>query len=176
MRIIRNLFIGVLALLALAVAVAYALPRHVIVERDIVIDAPPEAVFPHVNSLQAFQQWSPWNHHDPDMTVAYSGPETGVGAVMEWSSDHPQVGNGRQEITASTDNAEVRTSIAFEGMGDAEAWWVLTPQGDATRVTWGLDSDMGMNPIGRWVGLFLDGMVGADYERGLAQLRTTVDG
>jgi hypothetical protein len=58
----------------------------------------------------------------------------------------------------------------------AEAWWLLSPEGDGTRVTWGLDSDMGNNPIGRWMGLMLDGFVGADYERGLEQLRQTVEG
>jgi hypothetical protein len=35
---------------------------------------------------------------------------------------------------------------------------------------------MGNNPIGRWMGLMLDGLVGADYERGLEQLRQTVEG
>jgi hypothetical protein len=52
-----------------------------------------------VNSLQAFSEWSPWGDYDPDMQVVYSGPETGVGNTMEWTSDHRNVGNGRQEIT-----------------------------------------------------------------------------
>jgi uncharacterized protein YndB with AHSA1/START domain len=88
------------------------------VEREVVIDAPPEVVFEHVNSLQAFSEWSPWGDYDPDMQVVYSGPETGVGNTMEWTSDHRNVGNGRQEITEVIENEAVRTSLAFDGMGD----------------------------------------------------------
>lgn len=176
MRILRNLLIGLAILIALAVGGAYLLPRHVIVERDVVLDAPPEEVFAQVNSLQAFSEWSPWNDYDPDMTVTFSGPETGVGNVMEWRSEHPQVGQGRQEIVEVVENEFVRTALDFGDMGTAEAWWVLSPEGDGTRVVWGLDADMGMNPVGRWMGLFLDDLVGDDYESGFARLRSAVEG
>lgn len=176
MRFIRTVLIGLLLLAAAAAGLAYLLPRHVIVEREIVIDAPPEEVFRHVNSLQAFTEWSPWSDHDPDMVVTYSGPESGVGNVMEWTSDHPQVGNGRQEITEVIENESVRTALDFGGMGTAEAWWLLDPVDGGTRVVWGLDADMGNNPVGRWMGLMMDGFVGADYERGLERLRAQLEG
>lgn len=176
MRLLRRIFFGLVVIVLAAAATSYILPRHVIVEREMVMNAPPEVIFQHVNSLRAFSEWSPWGGHDPNMVVNYSGPETGVGNVMEWVSDHPNVGNGRQEITALVENESVRTSLAFDGMGAAQAWWTLTPEGDATRVTWGLDADMGNSPIGRWMGLMMDGFVGADYERGLDQLRQTVEG
>jgi hypothetical protein len=176
MRFLKNLLVGLVVLIVLAVGVAYLLPRNVIVEREIVVNAPPEEVFAHVNSLQAFSEWSPWGDYDPDMQVVYSGPESGVGNIMEWTSDHQNVGTGRQEIIEVIENEAVRTSLAFDGMGDAEAWWLLAPEGDGTRVTWGLNSDMGNNPIGRWFGLALDGFVGTDYERGLAQLQAAVEG
>ncbi|MBF9042519.1 hypothetical protein HKCCE4037_04235 [Rhodobacterales bacterium HKCCE4037] len=176
MRLARNIIIGLVALVAAFLIVGLFLPRHVIVEREVVIDAPPEAVFPHVSSLQAFTGWSPWNDLDPDMQVEYSGPDTGVGNVMVWTSDHPNVGNGRQEIVELVENESVRTEIDFGDMGLADAWWRLVPEGEGTRVVWGLDADMGAGPIGRWVGLMMDGIVGADYEDGLARLRATVEG
>lgn len=176
MRAVRNILVGLAVLIAILAGAGYLLPRNVIVERAIVIDAPPEAVFAHLNSLQAFSEWSPWGAYDPEMEVVYSGPETGVGNVMEWRSDHRNVGNGRQEIVDVIENEAVRTSLAFDGMGEAQAWWLLEPEGGGTRVTWGLDSDMGNNPVGRWMGLALDNLVGADYERGLQQLRQIVEG
>ncbi len=176
MRILRNILIAVVVLIAAAASLAYLQPRHVIVERDLVISAPAEDIFPHLNSLQAFSEWSPWGDYDPDMQITYSGPESGVGNVMEWTSDHQNVGNGRQEIVEVIDNETVRTSLDFGGMGTAEAWWTLAAEGDATRVTWGLNADMGNSPMGRWFGLFMDGMVGADYERGLGQLQAAVEG
>ena len=176
MRILRNILIGLVGLIAVLAVIGLFLPRQVIVERDIVIDAAPEAVFPHVSSLQAFAEWSPWGDYDPDMQVTYSGPEVGVGNVMVWTSDHPNVGNGRQEIIEAIENERIRTALNFDGMPPSEAWWRLEADGEATRVVWGLDADMGGNPINRWFGLLLDGFVGADYERGLSQLQTAVEG
>jgi hypothetical protein len=176
MRLIRNILIGLVVVIAAAAAVGMLLPRHVIVEREVLVEATPEAVFPHINSLQAFSEWSPWSGLDPDMQVAYSGPDTGVGNVMEWTSDHPNVGNGRQEIIEVVANESVRTTLDFGAMGTAEAWWRLVPDGDATRVIWGLDADMGAGPVGRWFGLMMDRWVGADYQRGLSQLEATVEG
>jgi hypothetical protein len=176
MRLLRNILIGGVALVGLALIAGFFLPRHVIVERELIVDAPPEAIFPHVSSLQAFAAWSPWGDLDPDMQVAYSGPDTGVGNVMEWTSEHPNVGNGRQEIVELVENERVLTDLDFGDMGTARAWWQLDPEGSGTRVTWGLDADMGAGPIGRWFGLMMDGMVGGDYERGLSRLQAAVEG
>lgn len=176
MRLIRNILIGLVALVAVVALVGMFLPRYVSLQRDVVIDAAPAAVFPRVSSFQAFSEWSPWGDIDPDMVVVYSGPDTGVGNVMEWTSDHPDVGNGRQEILEVVENESVRTALDFGEMGTAEAWWRLAPDGEGTRVTWGLTADMGSGPVGRWVGLMMDSWVGADYERGLARLQAAVEG
>ena len=176
MRILRNILIGLVVLIAALAAGAYLLPRNVIVEREITIDAAPADVYAHVQSLQAFTEWSPWQDRDPNMTVNFSGPEAGVGNVMEWQSDVPEVGNGRQEIIAVSENAEVRTALDFGSMGTAEAWWLLADADGATTVTWGLDADMGNTPMGRWFGLMMDDLVGGDYDAGLLNLKTLVEG
>jgi uncharacterized protein YndB with AHSA1/START domain len=176
MRLIHKILIGLVAIVAVLGIVGMLLPRLVNVERDVVIDAPPSDVFVHVHSLQAFSEWSPWGDIDPDMVVNYSGSEVGVGNVMEWTSDHPDVGNGRQEILEVVEDELVRTALDFGAMGTAEAWWRLTPEGDGTRVVWGLTADMGAGPIGRWFGLTMDGMIGGYYESGLSQLQAAVEG
>jgi hypothetical protein len=43
-------------------------------------------------------------------------------------------------------------------------------------VTWMLDTDMGAGPIGRWMGLMMDKWVGGDYETGLQNLKSLVEG
>lgn len=176
MRLLRNILIGLVTLAAVLAVVGLFLPRYVSVERDIVVNAAPEAVYPHVSSLQAFSEWSPWGDIDPNMVVTYSGPEVGVGNVMEWTSEHPNVGSGRQEIMEVVENESVRTALDFGDMGTAEAWWRLTSEGDGTRVVWGLTADMGSGPVGRWFGLMMDSWVGADYERGLGRLQAVVEG
>ncbi len=175
MRLLKRLIVGILVIVIIAAAAAYIQPRHVIVERQISIAAPPEDVFPLVNSLQRGTEWSPWAERDPDMEVSFEGPEEGVGNIMSWASEVDTVGSGRQEIVESVENERVETALDFGGMGAARAWFILEPAGNGTNLTWGLDADMGNNPIGRWMGLMMDGLVGADYEAGLANIRALAE-
>jgi hypothetical protein len=150
------------------------LPRAVHVERSVDVARPPAAVFPLVNSLHGFNQWSPWNGLDPQMKLDYSGPDSGVGAQMQWSGDK-RVGSGRERITESVPDTRVTSDLEFTGQGTAKASFLLAPIDGGTRVVWTLDMDVGSNPIGRYMGLFMDKMIGPDYERGLASLKALAE-
>ena len=173
--VVRGLgaLVGLIVLLA---AAAYLLPREVTVTRSTVIDAPPETIWPFVSSLEQTSAWSPWMSLDPELRVTYSGPASGVGNRMEWSSDQPSVGSGAQEIVAATENERVESALDFGDMGTATAAIALAPAGAATQVTWDLRADMGNGPVGRWMGLMMDRWVGADYDKGLANLKSLVEG
>lgn len=175
MKALKRILVGLAVLVIAAVAIAYVLPRHVEAERSIVIAAPPEKIFPLVNDLEAFNKWSPWSRIDPDMTVKITGPEAGVGQKMEWQSDHSSVGSGSQEITASEPDKRVETALDFGDQGSATAAFDLVPEGDGTKVTWSFETDLGMNPIGRYFGLMIESWVGADYEKGLASLKNLAE-
>jgi uncharacterized protein YndB with AHSA1/START domain len=175
MRLLRNLILILVGLAVLLAAASYLIPSKVNVSRDIAIAAPPDKVFALVNSTQATTQWSPWTGRDPAIKLMFSGPETGVGNKMEWTSEMREVGQGVQEITESVPNERVTSALDFGDMGQAVAAIVLAPDGVGTRVTWTLDTDMGMNPIARWMGLAMDGMIGKDYEAGLAKLKSLAE-
>lgn len=175
MRRIKVLLKVVVLLLVGFIAIAYLLPRTVTVSRSITINAAPGAIFPYVNSMAEMQKWSPWADLDPDMKTVLSGPETGVGNRFEWASDDPDVGAGSEIITQSIQDQQVVTKLNFGDMGTAEAAMMLEPSGAATHVTWDLVADMGMTPIGRWMGLFMDHMVGKQYETGLANLKSLIE-
>jgi len=173
-RVVKWLTILLPVLFAVFIGGAYVLPADVSVRRSIVIDAPPAKVFPLVNDLRAFSQWSPWSILDPKMTIAFAGPEAGVGASMSWSSAHPDVGKGTQTITASDPDRRVSSALDFGDMGRAAAVFDLVPDGAGTKVTWGLDATMN-SPFERWLGLWLDEAVGAEYERGLLRLKALAE-
>jgi hypothetical protein len=175
LRFVGRLLVVLIGLAIVLALVSFLLPREVTVTRSIVIDAPPEEVFPHIDSLQAFDKWSPWAGIDPEMQQSFSGPERGVGNRMEWSSDDPDVGSGSQEITVSIPNERVETALDFGEMGQGTAWLDLAAVPEGTEVTWGLLADMGLNPVGRYIGLMMDRWVGADYQRGLERLKEIVE-
>jgi len=83
------------------------------------------------------------------MILTFDGPAAGVGNKMTRASENPQVGNGTQEITASAPNERVESAPRF--------------------------GDMGLNPVGRWMGLMMDGWIGPDFETGLGNLKTLVE-
>jgi Polyketide cyclase / dehydrase and lipid transport len=175
MRWLGRLVAALVAVAAVLVGFAYLLPREVTVTRDTVIEAPRGQVFPHLNSLQKVAEWSPWSDMDPDMRVEFAGPEQGPGNRMTWSSADPAIGEGSQEIIASLPDQRVETALDIGGMGIVTSWLVLRPDGDGTRVTWGLEADMGNAPVGRYMGLMMDQWVGGDFEAGLARLKALVE-
>ena len=80
------------------------------------------------------------------------------------------------EITEATENAALTVALNFGDMGGGTAFWEFEEAAGTTTATWRLVADMGAGPIGRWLGLKMDDWVGADYERGLANLKTVAEG
>ncbi len=171
---LRKILSGLFGLAAALIAGAYLLPRHVHVEREILVERPPAVVFPLVNSLHRFNEWSPWSMLDPAMKVTIDGPESGVGAHMTWSGND-KVGTGSESITESVAWQRVGTALDFGSQGPAQAAFLLTPSGSGTRVVWTLEIDLGFSPAGRYFGLFMDRMIGPDYERGLRRLKIAAE-
>jgi len=175
MSILKVLFLGFVALIALLCGVAFLLPQYCHVERATVIAAPPATVFTVVNGFKRFNEWSPWAELDPNAAYTYSGPETGVGAKLAWKGNPKTVGEGSQTITASQPYTSVSIDLDFGAEGVAKAVYSLAPEAGGTRVTWGFDTDLGMNPVSRYFGLMFDGMMGKDFEKGLASLKTLAE-
>ena len=79
------------------------------------------------------------------------------------------------KITAS-EPGRVETYLDFGRQGDANAYYTVSENGSRTTVVWGFDTEFRGNIIQRYFGLFMDKLVGASYEEGLAKLKTVVEG
>ena len=128
MRTLLRFVGGIVVLLVVLAGVAFVLPREVTVTRSAEIAAPPSKVFAELDSLQDFATWSPWQADDLENT--FSGPESGVGNKMEWTSK--DLGTGTQEITAIEQDARVETALDFGDMRTAKAAFILEPAGEGT--------------------------------------------
>lgn len=162
-------------IIVLLLVVSLLLPSKVHVERSIVINAPAAKIFNEVNSLQKWSAWDPWQKKDPNIKNTFSGPESGVGNKNAWTSEVKDVGSGSQTITESVANEKVASELDFGENGKANGFFTFTPEGEGTKVEWGFDSDMGMNPIGKFFGLMMDGMIGEEFEQGLNNLKSHVE-
>lgn len=172
---IKRLLLGLLGLVIVAAVGSLFLPDRAHVEREVTIAAPPAAVFPHVNNPKKTEDWSPWLEHDRTAVLTYDGPPEGVGAKLTWRSEHPEVGAGTLEIVESIPHERVQVALTFEGNGGGMSFYELTPVSDGTRVVWGFDTEFGLNPVMRYMGLMFDRWIGQDYERGLSNLKELVE-
>jgi hypothetical protein len=155
-------------------AVSIGLPAHVTVARSVVVNAPETAIFPYLNDLHNFKDWSPWKKRDPDLDIAHSGNEKGKGAAVAWTSQKRSVGTGSMEITESEPNRHIGMQVNFNGLEGTSAF-ELTPAGSGSKLTWNFGFETGSSPIKRWKGLMLDSLVGPEYRAALDTVKEKVE-
>lgn len=174
MKILLKILAGFAVLLVLLVLVAFFLPRHYRIERSLVINATPEAILAPCADLREWKKWGVWYQRDPQIQTTYSTPPTGVGSWVDWKSQ--QEGNGKMTITKLTPT-EIVYALEFPDHGmKSTGVMKLAPEGSGQRLVWSDEGDLGMNPLSRWFGLFLDQLIGKDFETGLANLKKLVEG
>ena len=173
---ILGIFAGVIILL---MGFGFMLPGQAHVEREILIAANPEEVFPYIGDFHAWKDWSPWAKMDPAAEFSLSGQ--GLGQRMEWNSENPDVGQGAQEVIAFEAPGMMQTHLEFEGQGLADATFNLQPRKEGTLVTWSLDANLSektpllFKPISNYFAVMMDSMVGPQYEIGLNSLKSLVE-
>lgn len=175
MRIAGRILLGILVVALAAVLGAYLLPREARVLRTVDIAAPPATVYAIVSDLRRFNEWSPWLELDPNAEFTFTGPVEGVGQTMNWQSSNPNMGTGSQTIARLEQEKAVEVDLNFGAMGPALAFTDLEPTPIGTRVTWGFSTDLGFNPVARYMGMMFDGWIGGDYERGLTKLKAVAE-
>lgn len=164
--------VGVLALVLLGGGLMLS-PKFT-VTRSADIAAPPDKVYALVASPRQWSRWAVWHQRDPAMKIDYSGAASGAGAGWSWKS--ATEGDGRMTFTAAEPPRRVAYELYFPDFGTtSHGEFRIDPTPGGSRVTWVMNGDMGKNPLLRWFALNADGMVGTDFEAGLAKLKRTAE-
>ena len=175
-KILLGIVIVVVVLVAVLAIAAALQPAHYHIERSATINAPASVVFAQVNDFHKWETWSPWAKIDPAMKQNYEGASSGTGAIYTWAGNN-QVGEGRMTITESHPSDLIKIKLEFIKPWSATnaTNFAFKPQGNQTAVTWTMDGDN--NFMGKAFGLFMnmDKMVGGDFEKGLAQLKSVAE-
>ena len=145
------------------------------VVRTTTIDADPVNVHDLLNDFHEWRKWSPWEDLDPDLERTYTGPDAGVGAHYAWSGNR-KAGEGSMVITHSTPlEVDVKLDFLKPFSASNQVRFTLTPADGGTKVEWRMNGEQ----KGVWglVGRFMnmDKLVGKDFEKGLAQLKTAAE-
>ena len=146
------------------------------VTRAATVEAPPARVYEQIADFRNWPRWSPWEDVDPHLERSYSGAEAGTGAAYRWSGNR-KAGKGRMEITEATAPSKVLIDLAFEKpfKSRTDTLFTIEPSGSGSRVTWSMTGQKTL--MTKVMGVFtsMDKMIGPDFEKGLARLKTTVE-
>ncbi len=169
MKILKNILLATLSIILVLAVLSAFIPSGFNVERSIHIQAPAEKVYGELVNLQHWKHWNPWQAMDPDMQLNYYGPEAGIGAMQEWKSR--EMGGGKLSIVAIDTNRNVIYSVNFDGFDPMQGSFELKEDEKGVLVYWTARGDMGNNPVKKYFGLMMDGVMGKDFEKGLENLK-----
>jgi uncharacterized protein YndB with AHSA1/START domain len=171
-----KILIGLAVIVVVFIIVAATRPADFRVTRTTTISAPAAVVFAQVNDLHKWEAWNPWGKLDPACKMTYQGPPAGTGAGYTWAGNN-KVGEGHMTITESRPNEFIRLNLEFLKPFKANntAEFTFKTEGNQTAVAWSMSGKK--NFMFKAVGLFMDTdkMVGGDFERGLADLKSVAE-
>jgi hypothetical protein len=141
--------------------------------RSITIAAPPKAVLALVDDLHTWVKWSPWEGLDTDLTRTYGGSDRGVGARYHWAGK--KSGEGSMLITGATsERIELDLDFIKPFKASNKVVFRFDADGSGTRVSWTMSGTR--NVLLAIMGkLFFDGMIGKDFDKGLAKLKAVAE-
>ncbi len=169
-----ELLISLAIVAVLFVSVGAILPSSRHLSNTVETNRKPTIVFDTLNSLRRFDDWNPLVLKDPAMQLKLSGPESGVGSRLDYTSKEKGLRQGSWEIVESVPGERVGYAITdIEPGNNKRTEFSLRKTGKGGRniaITQTYDVDYGLNLIGRYAGMYVSSNVGEDMKMGLARL------
>jgi uncharacterized protein YndB with AHSA1/START domain len=168
---LKKLLYLIVGIVLLLLGVAAFLPGSYTVERSVEIAAPPEVVYGQIADYNNWMKWSPWPKMEPTAKHTVSGTPGTVG--MSWWWEGEQIGVGGMTLVEVEENRSIHSDLVFKEPMNSQAddYLLLEPTAVGTKVTWRNTGDLPY-PVGRYFGLGLEGMLGPQFEEGLASLKS----
>ncbi len=164
--------LAIVVVLYLAVALVLPSKRHLV--EKIETNRKLTIAFDSLNSVRRFKDWNPLLLRDPRVQLAYSGPDTGVGARLDYTSKAEGLGKGSWEITESVPRSKVSYAIEdVERGSNKRSSFTFKPTGRNNRnveITQTYDVDYGWDLLGRYSGMYVSRHVGDDMKMSLTRI------
>lgn len=169
-----RVFGAAVVLVLLFLLVGMLLPHAYQTSAEVVIDAPPEKVFPYLNRLDRWPEWSQWaTNKDSMFTVEYGPQVEGLGAVQTWKEPR---GSGKLWITGSKPERSVDYVVEFGDFPRMNSRFELQAEDSRTRLKWSSEGRLPSGPFYGWLRMaFVNGMK-SQYQQALVKLDAVVTG
>jgi hypothetical protein len=167
-----TILIGVAVIFLLFLAYVLSRPNSFHYERSGLINAPVDKIYPYLINFKLGSQWSPYEKIDLNMKKTFSGPDSGVGAKMEFDGNN-KVGAGKLEILKVVPHSrvELRLEMIRPIGGVNLIHYKLVPESAGTRFTWMMEGKA--NFLSKLVGVLIDcdKMIGNQFNEGIQNLK-----
>lgn len=169
----KKVFIA-LVLMIVVFNFAFLLPSSYVVERAETVSTSPEDTYSYLVNLEAAKEWNPWIEQEPEAEFKIEGIPGVVGSSSEWNGK--KIGAGKQTLISLEEPKYIEYKLEFSkpSKGEAKGYFKLEDSSSGTKVIWGMKSE-NLGPFGRVMGLFMDSMLGRDFEKGLANLKNRLE-
>lgn len=174
MKTLKKVIIWVAVILIVLIIISFLLPKTYKVERTTYIKSDKNLIYDLVSNFQKWTVWVPWTK-EMDSTAVFEidGQEGQVGTIWRWNGEI--LGEGSMTSTGYTKGQKLMYDLSFQKGKYQSKGEIIIEEGDSCKVSWIDQGDLGYNPISRYFGLFMEKMMGPDFEKGLAKLKKVAE-
>jgi len=175
MRTLGKIVLWLVIIAAVLIIIAFLLPRQYKVERSIQIGSSKALIYNLTCNLKNWDLWTPWTKEiDTTAIFELSGNDCEVGTIWKWKGE--LFGTGELVVTEVVPGQLFAYDLTFdEGKYESKGSITYNEANDSVWVIWADQGDLGFNPVARYMGLFMDRMIGPDFEKGLAKLKEVAE-
>ena len=170
MKFLKILLAIIVVLAIIIIGGSFLLPKSYIVSRSTVINAADSVIYKNIADYNEFYKWNVWSKMDSQAKVTITGTIATPGHLYQWNGE--KSGNGQMKINKVDVNKMVDMELKFikpmESVADTR--FDITKETNGNKVIWTMSGES-KGIINKWFGLFMDKMIGKDFEDGLKSLK-----
>lgn len=161
-------------LVLLFLLIGLLLPHGYQTSAEVVIQSPPEKIFPYLNRLDRWPEWSQWATNKDSMFAVEYGPQVeGVGAAQTWKEPR---GSGKLWIIGSDPDRSLEYVVEFGNFPRMNSRFFLQPVDVGTKLTWTSEGRLPSGPFYGWLRLAFVNGLRSQYQQALLKLDAVVTG
>lgn len=170
---LTKIVITILVLVGAVVIAASRRPDTFSMAVNISMNATPEKIFPHINDLRAWNEWSPFEK-GLEMKKTYEGPQAGKGAKLIFEGGRSGTGTTTIVDSNPPNRVQIKLIMTKPMACDNDVVLTVVPHGNTSTVAWKMSGHV--NLVAKIMGmLFSEKMVRNQFETGLKNLKEIVE-
>lgn len=172
MKVLKWIFIVILALLAILIIIGFAMPKETKVTTTEEIALPPAKVFHFVAGFVDRTAWDPWIRADSAVKCTFDIVPGYLGSKYNW--DGPVVGKGSMLVDSVVFGSFIRNQVSLMPGKFIPEEWEFTPSGNGTTMKWTITMSSG-SPFGRLANSLMKGIIQKTMDSGKADLKSYLE-